>query len=509
MPRLNPARACLALLTAFAALALPGVASASLTGAPQEVAKGLDTPWEVVLMPDGRTLVNERPGRVRTIGPDGVLRAEPAFTDSSVDVEKFLGLELHPAYATNRLVYLYETYKTGSQSRSRILRLVDNGMTLQAEKVIFDGIGSDLIHDGGRIKFGPDGKLYVTTGDIHNPATPQDLQSLNGKILRLNPDGTPPADNPFAALGGNARYVWSYGHRHPQGIAWDATGRMWQSEHGPTGESHANGRRYRDEINRIDPAVNFGWPAIMGAETRSGMRSPASTSGDSVTWAPGGAAFASDGHLYSPLLVGESILDVTTRCDAITGQKELFKGTYGRLRAATFGRGALYFTTDGNAPDDRVMKVAVDPQGYTKPDCGDGVAGGAPAPQAQRSAPDAATKKALDRLVSRARQSIKKSGLRSLARRKALVAKAGGFKAGTVTLRVERRATKRKALTAMVGQTKATAGKTVRVKAKMTPKGRKALRGARKAKLVVRASFVDATGLRSDAVGRALSMKRR
>jgi glucose/arabinose dehydrogenase len=508
MPRLNPARACLALLTAFAALALPGVASASLTGAPQEVAKGLDTPWEVVLMPDGRTLVNERPGRVRTIGPDGALRSEPAFTDSSVDVEKFLGLELHPAYATNHLVYLYETYKTGSQSRSRILRLVDNGTTLQAEKVIFDGIGSDLVHDGGRIKFGPDGKLYVTTGDIHNPATPQDLQSLNGKILRLNLDGTPPADNPFAALGGNARYVWSYGHRHPQGIAWDATGRMWQSEHGPTGESHANGRRYRDEINRIDPAVNFGWPTIMGAETKSGMRSPAATSGDSVTWAPGGAAFATDGHLYVPLLAGEAILDITTRCDAITGVEELFAGTYGRLRAATFGRGALFFTTDGDAPNDRVMMADVDPQGYAKPDCGDGGVGRAPTPQTQHSPSEMATH-ALDRLVSRARQAIKKSGLRTFARRKALVARAGGFTAGRVTLRVERRATKRKALTAMVGQAEATAGKTVRVRAKMTPKGRRALRGVRRATLVVRASFVDATGLRSDAVGSPLRMHRR
>ncbi len=114
--------------------------------------------------------------------------------------------------------------------------------------MVLDGIGSDLNHDGGRLRFEPDGRLYVTTGDIHDPRTPQDLDSLNGKILRLqapgdDSDGSAPPDNPFAGRGGNAALVWSYGHRHPQGIEWDATGRMWETEHGPSWERHAPGAR--------------------------------------------------------------------------------------------------------------------------------------------------------------------------------------------------------------------------------------------------------------------------
>jgi len=251
----------LALLTA-SLVAMPA-AHAGLTGSPQEVAGGLSTPWEVIVTPDGRTLVTERPGRVREIEAGGVLRT---VYDDDANVDKFLGMALHPNYVVNRLVYLYVSYGPGANpNANRVIRLRDDGTSLIPEATIFQGgIRSDGNHDGGRIAFGPDGKLYVTTGDVHDPTLPQSLDSLNGKILRLEApgglgDGAAPADNPFNSPGatGARPFIWSYGHRHPQGLAWDACGRMWESEHGPSGESYAgqNGPAgSHDEINRMTAA---------------------------------------------------------------------------------------------------------------------------------------------------------------------------------------------------------------------------------------------------------------
>ena len=165
--------------------------------------------------------------------------------------------------------------------KNRIQRFVDNGTTLSLSKTLIDGIPGDQTtngHDGGRIKFGPDGKLYATTGDTFQGGPPQDLESLAGKILRLNAagdanDGTAPSDNPFPS-GTNSKFVWSYGHRHPQGLAWDSSGQLWETEHGPSGEAHAGGRCCRDELNKIDKGANYGWPTIVGDEQQAGLRSP-------------------------------------------------------------------------------------------------------------------------------------------------------------------------------------------------------------------------------------------
>ncbi len=282
-----------------------------MVGDPTVVAGGLQVPWEVVLLPDGRTLVTERPGRVRVIEADGDLRPAPAHSDAAA--VKFLGMALHPNFASNRFVYLYVTYaQSQNPNASRVIRFVlDESANFTSPETVFQaGIKSDGNHDGGRIAFGPDGKLYVTTGDVHDPALPQDLDSLNGKILRLEApggpgDGAAPADNPFNAAGELRlrRFVWSYGHRHPQGIDWDVCGRMWETEHGPSGEAYTGSipnRGSRDEINRIDKGANYGWPLIVGDETRQGMRSPVISSGDSTTWAPGGLTFGPDGRLYAP-----------------------------------------------------------------------------------------------------------------------------------------------------------------------------------------------------------------
>ena len=502
-------------LVALLAIAVPAAtARAAPIGAPQPVASGLDTPWEVALVPDGRIFVTERPGRVRVIEGGSTLRAAPAFTDTSgVSVKKFLGLALHPNYAQNRLVYLYETYNSGGD-RSRILLLADNGTNLVLQRVVFDGIRSDLSHDGGRMAFGPDGKLYVTTGDVHDPATPQNLASLNGKILRLNDDGSAPADNPFVGQGGNARFVWSYGHRHPQGLAFDAEGRLWSSEHGPSGEGHApsGASCCRDEINLIVRGGNYGWPLVAGSQQRAGTIAPAASSGDSATWAPGGAAIASDGRLYVPMLKDTHLRQFVLAGDRLGAQAESYRGAYGRMRAATAGCRSLYFTTDGAGA--RVLRVAVDDEGYPSPLCRSG-ATPPPAPgpsltsQLRRPARStaAAATPALARLVARAQKALRRQGIRGLLRRRRLVARAGGFPDGTVVLRVERRFRARKALPAAVGARKASDRSTLSARARLTRRGRRSLRNAPRARLVVRASFL-VSGQRTDQVAR-LALGRR
>ena len=358
----------LALALALALAVVPSLkqtASASIAGEPAVVASGLEWPWEVVLVPGGRILLTERPGRIRVIGADGVLQAAPAHESLG---GYFLGLALHPSYETNKFVYLYNSYPVGGDvEKGRIQRFVDNGTTLTFSKTIIDGIPAELNHDGGRIKFGPDDKLYVTTGDAHDPDLPQDLESLAGKMLRLNApgndqDGTAPADNPFQS-GTNSKFVWSYGHRHSQGFDWDAAGRLWATEHGPSGEAYAAGRCCRDELNLIVRGGNYGWPVIMGDEQQAGMQSPVLSSGDSLVWAPSGATFAADGHFYFSNLLGELLRDFTIVGTQVTEQREHFQGSFGRLRAAVAGRGALFLTTSNNGSDEKVLRVpiAIDP----------------------------------------------------------------------------------------------------------------------------------------------------
>ncbi|MGI8439920.1 MAG: PQQ-dependent sugar dehydrogenase [Thermoleophilaceae bacterium] len=517
-----------ALLLGLLALAGSGVAAspapAALSGSPTVFAEGLDTPWEVVLVPDGRVLVTERPGRIRVILPDGSLRATPVYSDPTAN--KFLGLELHPDYAANKLVYLYVSY--GPSGGNRVIRLRDDGTNLLDPQPIFtENIRSDGNHDGGRIKFGPDGKLYVTTGDVHDPSTPQNLDSLNGKILRLDApggpgDGAAPADNPFNASGEARprRFVWSYGHRHPQGIAWDASGCMWESEHGPSGESYAGGRGSRDEINRIDRGQNYGWPIVMGAETREGMRPPALYSGDSTTWAPGGAAVGPDGRLYVPTLAGRHLRDVGIANGAVTDHRALFSGTYGRLRTATVGRGQLWLTTH-NGSGDKVLRLpfaaSSPPPAGTCPTAPPPVfppepvpvAPGLPAPAAEPEAPaqeepplaaatpHVAAAPALDRLLTRTSTALRRIRLSGMLRRGRLIVRAEGLLPGRVTLRVEHRPGRGRRLLAATGTGRVTGAGAASVRLKPTARGRRALSRVRRARLVLRAEHRGADGART------------
>ena len=321
----------------------------------ETVAENLAIPWEIVFLPDESLLVTERPGQLVRIFPDS-REVLPITGVAHVGEGGLLGMALHPDFEENSWLYLYFTTRTDGGLTNRIERYRFNmaANSLADRLVIIEGIPGAQFHDGGRLEFGPDDLLYVTTGDAGNQDSAQDVNLVAGKILRLNDDGSVPADNPFS----NA--VYSYGHRNPQGLAWDGEGRLWSSEHGPSGSQTGD-----DEVNLIKAGSNYGWPVVRGTQTREGMVPPVIESGRSETWAPADAAIVDDlliftglrgEALYSAEIIGEDLRNFTAH----------FDGEYGRLRAVVVSPDGqwLYFTTsntDGRgqpaAADDRIVRV--------------------------------------------------------------------------------------------------------------------------------------------------------
>lgn len=330
------------------------------------LAKNLQAPWAIEQAPDGRFFVTERPGRIRVI-KDGQLQPEPWMTLSVVETGEsgLLGLALDPQFAQNRFVYVAYTVRENGQLINRLARLRENASGKgNADKILIDHIPANSIHDGGRVKFGPDSKLYWTMGETNDRPRAQDLNSLNGKILRLNSDGTIPSDNPFPGS-----YVYSYGHRNPEGLAWQpGTRRLYETEHGPSGNPPDC---CRDEINLIEPGKNYGWPIITGDQTHEGMVSPLLQSGNDVTWAPSGATFVTRGPWAGSMLFtglrGVSLYRVTidsANPRKIASFERMMQNQYGRLRDVYEAPdGALYVLTsnrDGrgnpSTDDDRILK---------------------------------------------------------------------------------------------------------------------------------------------------------
>jgi glucose/arabinose dehydrogenase len=309
-------------------------------------ARGLDTPWAIDFAPDGRIFLTERKGTIRVI-VGGVLHAEPWMTvPGAVEAGEggLLGLTVDPQFAQNRFIYVAHTYRASDgRLLNQLVRLREdaNGRGV-LDKVLLSGVPGNTTHDGGRVKFGPDGKLYWTMGDAQNSAAAQDPQALNGKILRLNSDGSVPADNPFPGSP-----VYSYGHRNPQGLAWQpGSNRLYATEHGPSGGQGC----CRDEVNLIEPGKNYGWPVITGDQTQQGMVSPVRHSGASDTWAPSGATFVTHGPWAGSLLFaglrGQSLYRmVLDSADprAVVSFSALYSNQFGRLRDVVEGPdGALY-----------------------------------------------------------------------------------------------------------------------------------------------------------------------
>jgi len=328
----------------------------------ETVVSSLEIPWALVFAPDGRLFVTERPGRVRIIDiarrtSTLALTTEDVFAQGEAGL---LGLALDPAFTSNGLVYVYSTVRSPSGGASnRVSRYRESSGRLVEQVVLLDNIPANVIHDGGRLRFGPDGLLYVTTGDAANEQLAQDLASFAGKILRINADGTTPRGNPFSSP------IYSYGHRNPQGLDWHpASGDLWASEHG------ANGN---DEINVLDNGANYGWPRIEGNQAMTGMRGPITFYNPAI--APSGASFYRGARfaqftndLFVGTLRGSHLLRL--RIDPasprrIVGQERLLEGQFGRIRDVVVGLdGYIYFCTNnrdgrGNplADDDRIARL--------------------------------------------------------------------------------------------------------------------------------------------------------
>ena len=328
----------------------------------ETIAAGLVAPWAIAFPPDGRVFVTERPGRLRVLTPDRVLEDKPLAEIAGVAAEGeggLLGLALDPAFAQNRQLYVYHTYQGDDGLRNRVVRYTERDGSLAGRTVILDGIPGAGIHDGGRIAFGPDGKLYVTTGDATQANLAQDRASLAGKILRLNPDGSIPGDNPFPGSP-----VYSYGHRNPQGLAWHpTTGQLYATEHGPSGN---------DELNLIEAGQNYGWPLVQGTD-HGQFRAPLAVYSPAIapsgaTWYTGDVIPPWRGSLLFATLRGTHLHRVTVDPndpERITAEERLFDGEYGRLRDVQQGPdGRLYVLTsnrDGRGSptgdDDRVLRI--------------------------------------------------------------------------------------------------------------------------------------------------------
>ncbi|MBX5492435.1 MAG: PQQ-dependent sugar dehydrogenase [Chloroflexi bacterium] len=364
-----------ATLGALLVLLVGGCAAVSPSRAPsaqdglvvETVLTGLEVPWALAWAPDGRLFFTERPGRVRVV-QDGQLAAAPVATlpvSRATSEGGLLGLALAPDFAASGALYVYYTYDAADGVRNRVALLRLNGGQATEERVILDAIPGSGVHDGGALAFGPDGKLYVGTGDARNGAAAQDLASLSGKVLRLNPDGSIPDDNPFPGSP-----VYAFGLRNVQHFAWHPrTGQLYASEHGPTGEQ---GRCCHDEINLILPGGNYGWPEVAGAGGAPEYLDPVTESG-SGNRPPGGLAFGPPGpaaeQLFLATLRGGQLWRFTLSADGAStvAEEQLIFGEYGRLRALARGPdGALYLATsnrDGRgrpeAGDDRLLRLTL------------------------------------------------------------------------------------------------------------------------------------------------------
>jgi glucose/arabinose dehydrogenase len=331
----------------------PGTASGAapaprVTGT---VAGGLDTPWSIVFLPGGSALVSERgTGRILEVPAGGGAAREAGRIDVRTDTSEggLLGLELSPKFATDATVFAYCTAGPGN----RVVALHWDGRSVGGARVLVDGIPAGTFHNGGRIKVGPDGMLYIGTGDATRQSNSQDLGSLGGKVLRVALDGSPAPGNPFGTR------VYTYGHRNVQGLAWDSASRLWASELGPDRD---------DELNLLAPGAQYGWPAVTGARSVNGSVPAVHVWPNTADASPSALAIADD-VAYVACLRGQRLWRLPLPAPGspvpgggtLPGAAEYFRGQYGRLRDVVRvpGRRELWMATN-EGTGSRILAVAI------------------------------------------------------------------------------------------------------------------------------------------------------
>jgi glucose/arabinose dehydrogenase len=311
---------------------------------PVTLLSGLDIAWSVAVLPDGSALVSERnTGRIHHVPKPGsggkpsvVGRLPITRTEGEGGL---LGLAVPEDFDADPVFYAY--YSTDSDNRIAAVPWRDG--SIGEPVVIFSGIPRGQYHNGGRIAFGPDGFLYVGTGEAGDTSLSQNLGSLGGKILRITPDGDPAPGNPF---GGSP--IWSYGHRNVQGLAWDSRKRLWASEFG---------QNTFDELNLIEAGKNYGWPEVEGRAGNPDFVDPVAQWPTSEM-SPSGIAVGPDGAVYMAALRGQSVWRVPVKADGTAGTPTRhLQGTYGRVRDIHFVGDRVWITTSNNDGADRLISL--------------------------------------------------------------------------------------------------------------------------------------------------------
>ena len=340
---------------AFVSIVTPAFAEMNI----DVVVDGLNNPWEMVFAPNGDIYFSERDGRVWKIENFGEAKVIQTFPKSGSYEGGTLGLALDPNFEENKKIYIYQTNLELEFLQNKVFSFTVDGDELVDVQTIIDDIPGAPWHDGGRIAFGPDDKLYITTGDAVNPGWSQDLSSLAGKILRINSDGSIPDDNPF-----DSSAIFSYGHRNPQGIAWNDNGLLVSSEHGPSGEMGYG----HDEINVIVKGKNYGWPKVVGDSSDDSYVNPIIHSGEQ-TWAPSGMVFYNSDKISSlegKFLVGAlrgqhlMVLDVANDGSLISAEK-MFEGDFGRIRTAQISPDGVLYLLTANGDNDKIIRISEAP----------------------------------------------------------------------------------------------------------------------------------------------------
>ncbi len=323
------------------------------------IATGLEIPWDLGLDDSGRIYISERPGRLKVLEKNGQVKLIATLPQVvSVGESGLTGLSLHPNFSQNSYIYLYYTYRSAGEILNRVSRFTLKNDVLQSEKIILDGLPGGSIHNGGRLRFGPDQKLWVLTGDGARPALAQDMNSLGGKVLRINEDGSIPSDNP-----NKNSPVYSLGHRNPQGLAWHPlTEELLATEHGESAH---------DEINLIKPNHNYGWPEVKQCFSKTLKFTNPILCSEEETYAPSGIASFGTGiwrfrnSFVFAGLRGNLLERIEVINSKVSERETIIKGTYGRLRAVLIDKdGNIYVGTsnrDGRGQPtldgDKILKI--------------------------------------------------------------------------------------------------------------------------------------------------------